>query len=178
MFPIADDNSEIRIVPFVTYAIIAVNVIVFVLLQGLGGNDAFTYAFSLVPKEITTGTDLTGLVQITDSAGQGAWQSSASADPAWRLFQFLEFDVYARRYYAHLRQYAVSVDICRQHRKSHRTFSFCNFLHHLRFGGRIWSNHNGYEFGNSDAWGFGRDFGRAWRLSPAFPKQTSESDNV
>lgn len=60
MFPIADDNSEIRIVPFVTYAIIALNVLVFVLLQGLGSNSAFTYAFSLVPKEITTGTDLVG----------------------------------------------------------------------------------------------------------------------
>ncbi len=59
MFPIADDNSEIRIIPFVTYAIIALNVIVFVLLQGLGSNDSFTYAFSLVPKEIMTGVDIT-----------------------------------------------------------------------------------------------------------------------
>lgn len=70
MFPIADDNSEIRIIPFVTYAIIALNVLVFVLLQQLGNNDAFTYAFSLVPKEITTGTDLQGLIPITDSAGR------------------------------------------------------------------------------------------------------------
>lgn len=59
MFPIADDNSEIRIIPFVTYAIITLNVIVFVLLQGLGSNDSFTYAFSLVPKEIMTGVDIT-----------------------------------------------------------------------------------------------------------------------
>ncbi len=59
MFPIADDNSEIRIIPFVTYAIIVLNVIVFVLLQGLGSNDSFTYAFSLVPKEIMTGVDIT-----------------------------------------------------------------------------------------------------------------------
>lgn len=59
MFPIADDNSEIRIVPYVTYGIIALNVIVFVLFQGLGGNDAFTYAYSLVPKEVMTGIDVT-----------------------------------------------------------------------------------------------------------------------
>lgn len=59
MFPISDDNSEIRIVPYVTYVIIALNVIVFVLLQGLGGNDAFTYAYSLVPKEVMTGVDIT-----------------------------------------------------------------------------------------------------------------------
>ena len=45
MFPIGDDNSDIRIVPYVTYAIIALNVIVFVILQGIGSNEAFTYAF-------------------------------------------------------------------------------------------------------------------------------------
>lgn len=70
MFPIADDNSEIRIIPFVTYVIIILNVIVFTLLQGFGGNDAFTYAFSLVPREITTGQDLISLTPITDSAGK------------------------------------------------------------------------------------------------------------
>ena len=59
MFPIADDNSEIRIIPFVTYAIIGLNILVFILLQGFGTNDAFTYSFSLVPREITTGTDIT-----------------------------------------------------------------------------------------------------------------------
>jgi membrane associated rhomboid family serine protease len=59
MFPIADDNSEIRTIPFVTYAILGLNIIVFVLLQGLGSNDGFTYAFSLVPVEIMNGVDVT-----------------------------------------------------------------------------------------------------------------------
>jgi membrane associated rhomboid family serine protease len=59
MFPIADDNSEIRTIPFVTYAILGLNIIVFVLLQGLGSNDGFTYAFSLVPLEIINGVDVT-----------------------------------------------------------------------------------------------------------------------
>jgi membrane associated rhomboid family serine protease len=62
MFPIADDNSEIRIVPFVTYAIIALNVLVFLLLQQLGSNQVFDAAFALVPREITTGVDLVGNV--------------------------------------------------------------------------------------------------------------------
>lgn len=70
MFPISDDNSEVRIVPFVTYIIIALNVVVFVILQGLGGNDAFTYAFSLVPREVTGGVDLIGLESVRDSAGK------------------------------------------------------------------------------------------------------------
>ena len=70
MFPIADDNSEIRIIPFVTYAIIILNVIVFVILQSFGTNDVFTYSFSLVPREITGGVDLIGLEPVRDSAGR------------------------------------------------------------------------------------------------------------
>lgn len=69
MFPIGDDNSEIRITPWVNYAFIAVNVIVFVFLQGFGANDQFTLAFSLIPREITTGVDLAG-PQILHAAGQ------------------------------------------------------------------------------------------------------------
>lgn len=58
MFPLGDDNSGRIITPYVNYVFIAINILVFVLLQGLGGNDAFSYAFSLVPKEITTGIDI------------------------------------------------------------------------------------------------------------------------
>lgn len=69
MFPIGDDNSDVKITPFVNYLFIGLNILVFVMLQGLGGNDAFTYAFSLVPKEITTGVDLTTAQIIRDSMG-------------------------------------------------------------------------------------------------------------
>lgn len=69
MFPIGDDNSEITITPFVNYAFIGLNVLVFVLLQQLGSNEAFDYAYSLVPKEITTGVDITGSQIIRDSLG-------------------------------------------------------------------------------------------------------------
>ncbi len=69
MFPIGDDNSDVFIVPYVNYFFIALNILVFVLLQGLGGNQEFTYAFSLVPKEITTGTDITGLQTVSDGLG-------------------------------------------------------------------------------------------------------------
>ncbi|HQU84731.1 MAG TPA: rhomboid family intramembrane serine protease [Pyrinomonadaceae bacterium] len=69
MFPIGDDNSDRTITPYVNYIFIGVNILVFVLLQGLGGNEAFTYAFSLVPKEITTGVDLTGVQVVRDSLG-------------------------------------------------------------------------------------------------------------
>jgi membrane associated rhomboid family serine protease len=43
----------------VTYALIAINVLVFVFLQGMGENLAFTYRFSTVPQEIATGEDIT-----------------------------------------------------------------------------------------------------------------------
>jgi membrane associated rhomboid family serine protease len=69
MFPIGDDNSDRTITPFVNYVFIALNILVFVFLQGMGGNDAFSYAFSLVPKEITTGVDLTGVQIVQDALG-------------------------------------------------------------------------------------------------------------
>jgi membrane associated rhomboid family serine protease len=69
MFPIGDDNTDRTITPVVNYAFIGINILVFVLLQGLGGNDAFTYAMSLVPKEVTTGVDITGIQVVRDSFG-------------------------------------------------------------------------------------------------------------
>jgi len=45
MFPIGDDNSEITVTPYVNYLFIGINILVFVLLQQIGSNDAFSYAF-------------------------------------------------------------------------------------------------------------------------------------
>jgi membrane associated rhomboid family serine protease len=56
--PIGDDTSQRRITPLVNYALIAANVLVFVLLQGFGSNLDFTYAFATVPAEILSGRDL------------------------------------------------------------------------------------------------------------------------
>ena len=58
VLPIGDDNTGRVRTPFVTYALIALNVLVFVFLQGLGSNERFTYAFSTVPQEIRTGQDV------------------------------------------------------------------------------------------------------------------------
>jgi len=58
MLPIGDDNSDRRSAPYVTWALIAINVLVFVFLQGLGSNQRFTYAFAAVPAEILSGKDL------------------------------------------------------------------------------------------------------------------------
>ena len=69
MFPIGDDNSDRTITPIVNYLFIGINILVFVLLQGIGGNDAFSYAFSLVPREVTEGIDLSGVQVVRDSFG-------------------------------------------------------------------------------------------------------------
>ena len=72
MFPIGDDNSDRTITPVVNYALIGINILVFVLLQGLGGNDAFSHAFALVPKEVVDGIDIVGTQVIRDSSGEAA----------------------------------------------------------------------------------------------------------
>jgi len=87
MFPLGDDNSDRIITPYVNYAFIVINILVFVFLQGLGGNDAFSYAFSLVPKEITTGIDIT-TPQIINIGGQTA-QIPHYATPLPVYFNFL-----------------------------------------------------------------------------------------
>lgn len=58
IFPIGDDNSDRATFPGVNYLLIAVNILVFVFLQGFGTNDRFTYAFATVPEEIVTGRDV------------------------------------------------------------------------------------------------------------------------
>jgi len=66
MLPIGDDNSDRTRMPIVNYALIVINILVFVFLQGMGANEKFTYAFSTVPAEILTGRDIaTGPLQPT-----------------------------------------------------------------------------------------------------------------
>src|ERR1044072_1695497 len=58
VLPLYDDDTDRSITPMVNYAIIALNIFVFVVLQGLGSNDQFTYSFSTVPAEILQGRDI------------------------------------------------------------------------------------------------------------------------
>jgi membrane associated rhomboid family serine protease len=73
MIPIGDDNTGAVRPPIVNYALIAANVLVFILLQGMGENEGFTYAFSTVPEEIRSGKDIARDVIIEDpSTGRPA----------------------------------------------------------------------------------------------------------
>ena len=88
MFPIGDDNSDRTITPYVNYIFIAINILVFVLLQQIGSNDSFSYAYSLVPREITTGVDITGSQIVRDMLGNtGTVEHYATPLPVY--FNFL-----------------------------------------------------------------------------------------
>jgi membrane associated rhomboid family serine protease len=58
VLPLFDENTGRRTTPYVNYAIIAANVLVFFVLQGMGDDDRFTYAWACVPEEIVTGRDV------------------------------------------------------------------------------------------------------------------------
>jgi membrane associated rhomboid family serine protease len=62
LLPIGDDNRDRRITPYVNYMLVAINIFVFVFLQGMGSDLHFTYAYATVPGEILSGNDL-----VTDS---------------------------------------------------------------------------------------------------------------
>jgi membrane associated rhomboid family serine protease len=55
--PIGDDKDKKTIIPFVKYALIAMNFVVFFILQSGEKGERFTMAYALVPKEIVTGED-------------------------------------------------------------------------------------------------------------------------
>jgi len=70
VFPLYDDNSDRTTFPYVNYAIIALNILVFVVLQRLGTDTSFTYAYSTIPQEIMTGHDVITDARLIDYAGQ------------------------------------------------------------------------------------------------------------
>ncbi len=58
VFPVGDDNTDRRLFPYVTIALLIANVFVFVVLQGMGANEDFTMAYVQVPAEIISGHDV------------------------------------------------------------------------------------------------------------------------
>jgi len=65
--PLRDDDTDRRTIPVVTYALIAVNILVWLIELGLG--DRFINGYSTVPFEITHDTDLVGM-QTVQAGGQ------------------------------------------------------------------------------------------------------------
>ena len=65
-FPLSDDDQEIDGPAYVTWGLLIVNILVFLVQMS---DPTFTYAYSMVPYEITTGEDLTG-PELLESQGQ------------------------------------------------------------------------------------------------------------
>jgi len=80
MLPLNDPELVRRRFPFVNYAVIALNFLVFFYMLALGGmgSDILIYQYGFIPKELTTGATVTS-AQLPD----GSFIVFASPIPAW-----------------------------------------------------------------------------------------------
>lgn len=83
IFPIGDDNSDRTTTPIFTYLLIAINVLVFVFLQGATGENQFTASFATVPEEIRTGRDVSGPVPIKVGTQEGVIKLGETPSPVY-----------------------------------------------------------------------------------------------
>ena len=67
MFPISDDDSARRTLPVVTYALIALNILVFFI--ELNGGDAFIKQWAFVPSRFISNGRRGGRVRREEGAG-------------------------------------------------------------------------------------------------------------
>ena len=67
LFPIADDNKGISGPAYVTWLLLAINVVVFLLQLS---DESITYGWSIIPQEIMSGQDLVEPQIVTDVAGE------------------------------------------------------------------------------------------------------------
>ncbi len=81
MFPIGDENEPGHGPAIVSLVLIGINVLVFLLLQDLGSNETFTYGWSAIPREITTGRDLLQAQLITVDGQQFRVPQAPGPDP-------------------------------------------------------------------------------------------------
>jgi membrane associated rhomboid family serine protease len=79
MLPIGDENLRNRGLAIVTLALIGINVLVFLFLQL--PNEAFTYGWSVVAREITQGMDIVRDVIVGSGADQAVIPLAPGPDP-------------------------------------------------------------------------------------------------
>jgi membrane associated rhomboid family serine protease len=83
MFPIRDDNPQLN-VPYVTFALIGLNVVAWFLVQGLGSEPALSRSIcqlGLIPADLLGGADLSRLPQrmLCPIDGDGNWLTVLSS---------------------------------------------------------------------------------------------------
>jgi membrane associated rhomboid family serine protease len=79
--PIGDDNRDRRTTPYVNYLFIAINIAVFIFLQGMGNDYNFTFAYATVPAEILTGDDIITKSKVFEDAITGQRISMPGLQP-------------------------------------------------------------------------------------------------
>jgi membrane associated rhomboid family serine protease len=83
MFPIGDENLPGRGLAWLTLSLIAANIAVFVVLQGGSGDNTFTYGWSSIAREITTGVDLTHAVPVVIGGSEYLLPQATGPDPIY-----------------------------------------------------------------------------------------------
>lgn len=78
MLPLGDDNSKRRIVPYVTYALIVVNIIVYFIEISSPDPVRFVYEWGTVPAQIMQGQGLVTLFTSMFLHDPGGWLHIAS----------------------------------------------------------------------------------------------------
>ena len=103
MMPLGDDNSGRTRAPIVNSTLIALNLAVFVIFQGMGTNDRFTYAFSTVPQEIVTGKDVvTSARVVKDPSTGGTYEQPGLQPTAISVYLTLLISMFMHGGIAHL----------------------------------------------------------------------------
>jgi membrane associated rhomboid family serine protease len=83
MFPIGDENLPGRGLAWVTLSLIAINIAVFLFLQGATGDNSFTYGWSSIAREITEGVDLTQAVPVVIDGTEYLVPQAPGPDPIY-----------------------------------------------------------------------------------------------
>jgi membrane associated rhomboid family serine protease len=83
MFPIGDENLPGRGLAWITLSLIAINIAVFVFLQGATGDNSFTYGWSSIAREITEGVDLTQAVPMVIDGTEFLVPQAPGPDPIY-----------------------------------------------------------------------------------------------
>lgn len=78
LFPISDDDRQILRPMYVTYFLLAINIVVFFYQLA---NPEFTYGWSVIPREITTGEDLVGAATVENHDGEAIEIPQAAGPP-------------------------------------------------------------------------------------------------
>ena len=157
MFPIGDDDVHgAGLTPLITWGLILLNVLAWMLELGQGSERAlqsFVEAWGVVPREYTDRN------------------RSATRNSGARLDHSAHVDVPARRLDAPRRQHAVPLDLWGQPRKGDGPPAVSHLLSGLRRcrGGR--AHHVQRQFDDPDSRGVGRDQRHPRRLPAALPSQ-------